>query len=129
MAAVVLFDGLCAFCDKSVQFIIKRDPAKYFSFAALESDVGEKLIAKYDIRYETDSFLLIDKGVCYEKSSAALHTTKHLKGFWKLCFIFIIVPKPLRDFLYDQFAKRRYKWFGNKKSCKLPTSEEKDRFL
>lgn len=129
MDSVILFDGVCSFCDSSVQFIIKRDPDQYFSFAALQSDVGKELTAKYNIADDIDSFLFIDKGICYDKSSAALHVAKHLKGIWKVSILFVIVPKPIRDFIYDQFAKRRYKWFGKRRSCKLPTPAEKVRFL
>lgn len=129
MKAIILFDGICSFCDKSVHFIINRDPAKYFSFAALQSDVGKRLITEYGISKDNDSLLLIEQGICYEKSFAALHIAKHLKGMWKLSYMFIVVPKPIRNLIYDQIAKHRYKWFGKKTSCRLPTSEEKERFL
>jgi len=130
MRPVILFDGMCSFCDHSVQFIMKRDPDQFFSFAALQSDVGKALMENYDHPGKTDSLVFIDEnGVCYRKSSAALHVAKHLRGMWKLTFIFIIVPKRIRDYMYDQFSKRRYKWFGKKESCKMPTPKEKSRFL
>lgn len=129
MRPVILFDGACSFCERSVQFIIKRDPDQYFSFAALQSDAGKALAARYNLTGDMDSFIFIDKETCYDKSAAALHVAKHLKGVWKMAFLFIVLPKPIRDFVYDQFSKRRYTWFGEKESCKLPTPEERKRFL
>ena len=129
MRSVILFDGVCSFCKRSVQFIIKRDPDHYLFFAALQSDAGKELRATYNLTSDMDSFLFIDKGTCYDKSTAALQVAKHLKGVWKIAFLFIIVPKPIRDGVYDYFAKRRYEWFEKSERCKLPTLEERERFL
>lgn len=129
MRSVILFDGECSFCDRSVQFIMKRDPDLYFTFAAQQSDAGEKLRAAYNIPDYLDSLVFIDKGICYDRSSAALHIAKHLKGIWKVSFLFIVIPKPVRDFVYNQFSKRRYKWFGKKEHCILPSPTERERFL
>lgn len=141
MSKIVLFDGVCHFCDASVQFIIKRDHKRIFTFAPLQSSAGEKLIQQFNIPPNIDSFILIDRQQdpqigrqierqrVYDKSSAVLHVCKHLRGLWKLLYIFIIIPKPIRDFCYEQFAKRRYKWFGRKESCMIPTPDQRDRFL
>lgn len=129
MDGIVLFDGECNFCDQSVQFIIKRDPQGYFSFASLQSEVGQDLLEKYEIPADTDSFVLIEDGRAYTKSSAALRVCKHLKGAWKAFRLFVIVPKSMRDAAYEIFAKNRYKWFGKKDSCMLPSKDIRKRFL
>ncbi|WP_345240361.1 thiol-disulfide oxidoreductase DCC family protein [Pontibacillus salipaludis] len=129
MNGIVLFDGECNFCDQSVQFIIKRDPQGYFSFASLQSEVGQDLLKKYEIPADTDSFVLIEDGRAYTKSSAALRVCKHLKGAWKTFRLFAIVPKFVRDAAYEIFAKNRYKWFGKKDSCMLPSKDIRKRFL
>ncbi|GGD12895.1 thiol-disulfide oxidoreductase DCC family protein [Pontibacillus salipaludis] len=129
MNGIVLFDGECNFCDQSVQFIIKRDPQGYFSFASLQSEVGQDLLKKYEIPADTDSFVLIEDGRAYTKSSAGLRVCKHLKGAWKALRLFAIVPKFVRDAAYEIFAKNRYKWFGKKDSCMLPSKDIRKRFL
>jgi predicted DCC family thiol-disulfide oxidoreductase YuxK len=129
MNRVILFDGECHFCDRSVQFIIKRDPSGYYKFASLQSDIGQKLLQQYNAPKNIDSFFLIDHNKCYDKSSAALRVCKNLKGFWEICYPFLLVPKPIRDFFYDIMAKNRYKWFGKRDSCMLPSSDIRKRFL
>ncbi|WP_430784653.1 thiol-disulfide oxidoreductase DCC family protein [Virgibacillus flavescens] len=129
MSKLLLFDGECNFCDNSVQFIIKRDPGAIYKFAALQSDAGLEVLKTYQIPLHIDSFLLIDGKKYFTKSSAALRVCKNLTGLWKLLYIFILVPKPLRDFAYSIVAKNRYKWFGKKDNCMIPTSDIRDRFL
>lgn len=129
MDRIILFDGECNLCDKSVQFIIKRDPNGHFKFASLQSDIGKVLLNKYNAPSDLDSFVLIEDNHCYFKSSAALQVCKNLKGAWKLLYFLIVVPKPLRDIFYGMIAKNRYKWFGTKQSCRLPSPEERKRFL
>ncbi|MEN1969547.1 thiol-disulfide oxidoreductase DCC family protein [Lentibacillus sp. N15] len=129
MERIILFDGACNFCDKSVQFILKRDPNGRFKFASLQSDIGKDLLRKYDAPSDIDSMVLIEGNKCYFKSSAALRICKNLKGLWKLLYFLLAVPKPLRDVFYKIIAKNRYKWFGKKESCMLPSPEERKRFL
>jgi len=129
MKRIVLFDGECNFCDASVQFILKRDPAAHFLFASLQSETGEHLKQQYQIPDEVDSIVLIEKGKAYTKSSAALHIAKKLDGLWHFLFLFILVPRPIRDAFYDYVAKNRYKWFGKKDSCMLPPPEIRKRFI
>ncbi|HLR71457.1 MAG TPA: thiol-disulfide oxidoreductase DCC family protein [Pseudogracilibacillus sp.] len=129
MNNIVLFDGDCNFCNKSVQFIIKRDPNGLFKFASLQSEIGEQLLKQYNVTTHIDSIVLIDKNRAYVKSSAALRICKHLRGIWKLFYSFLIIPKPLRDIGYNLIAKYRYKWFGINHQCKIPTDEERSRFL
>ncbi|MEH7119221.1 thiol-disulfide oxidoreductase DCC family protein [Neobacillus vireti] len=129
MDKVILFDGKCNFCDRSVQFVIKKDPKGLFKFASLQSDIGKDLLNKYNAPGDIDSFVLIEDNKCYFKSTAALRVCKNLKGAWKLAYFLLVVPKPLRDFFYGMIAKNRYKWFGIKESCMLPSPEERKRFL
>lgn len=129
MGIVVLFDGECNFCDQSVQFIIKRDPRASIKFASLQSDIGKELLKKHNVVNDIDSFVLIEDKNCYFKSSAALRVCKNLKGGWKILYVLLVVPKPIRDFFYGIIAKNRYKWFGKKDSCMLPSPEERKRFL
>ena len=127
--AIVLFDGECNFCDASVQFILKRDPKGVFKFASLQSEVGQQLLKEYDVPNNMDSIVLIDSDGYYTKSTAALKIARQLTDFWKYVYIFIIVPKFVRDIVYNIIAKNRYKWFGKKEACMLPTAEQRDRFL
>ncbi|MGE6259123.1 thiol-disulfide oxidoreductase DCC family protein [Heyndrickxia sporothermodurans] len=129
MTGIILFDGICNFCNNSVQFIIKRDPHAYFKFASLQSDIGKRLLKEYGLHDDIDSFVLIEKNSCYLKSSAAIHVCKHLKGMWKLLYMFRFIPPPIRNIAYDIIARNRYKWFGKKESCMLPSKEERERFL
>lgn len=126
---IILFDGECNFCNKSVQFIIKRDPNGLFKFASLQSDIGKELLRKYNAPNNIDSFVLIEANKCYFKSSAGLRICRNLIGAWKLLYFLLVIPSPLRDFLYGIVAKNRYKWFGINKSCMLLSPEERKRFL
>ena len=129
MERIILFDGECNFCDHSVQFIIKRDPKGYFKFASQQSDIGKKLLKQSGIPEDGDSFVLIDRGDSYCKSSAALRICRNLQGMWKVFYYLLIVPRPIRDFFYGIIANNRYKWFGKKDSCMLPSPEIRNRFL
>ncbi|KXH80755.1 thiol-disulfide oxidoreductase DCC family protein [Sporosarcina sp. HYO08] len=130
MKRIVLFDGDCNFCDASVQFIIKNDPSAHFLFSSLQSETGQKLIKQHQIPENVDSLVLIEDNKAYTKSSAALHIAKKLDGLWHLLFLFIFVPRKIRDYFYDYFAKNRYKWFGKKEeACALPSPEVRKRFI
>lgn len=124
---IILFDGICNFCDASVQFIMKRDNGA-FKFASLQSDIGQELVTRHKLQ-GIDSLVLIEEDKAYTKSTAALRIAKRLKGLWSVLYIGIIIPKLLRDPLYDLFAKNRYRLFGKKDACMLPTKEERARFL
>ena len=127
---VIIFDGVCNFCHSSVNFIIKQDKKKVFHFAALQSEAGQKLLEEYDLpKKEFESFVLIDDGKFYQKSSAGLKVYGKLPWYWKWTQLFWIVPKFIRDGIYDLIAKNRYKWFGKKEQCMLPTPDVKERFL
>ncbi|MDQ0970914.1 putative DCC family thiol-disulfide oxidoreductase YuxK [Neobacillus niacini] len=129
MGAIILFDGVCNFCNSSVQFIIKRDPTGYFKFASLQSETGQQQLEKYGVSKEIDSLIVIEKQSVYIKSSAALQISRKLTGFWRFFSILRVFPPVFRDYLYDLVAKNRYNWFGKRDSCMLPTAEMKKRFL
>ena len=141
MGAVVLFDGVCNFCDASVNFVIAHDPDGYFKFAPLQSEAGMALAAEYDLASETaavdaaddripiDSVILVEDGRAHTHSTAALRIVRKLSGIWPVLYAFIIVPKPIRDFFYRVFAKYRYRMFGKKDECMLPSPEVRARFL
>lgn len=127
---VILFDGVCNFCNGAVNFTIKRDKHKTIKFAALQSEPGQQLSKQYGLA-ENDlrSFLLIENGKMYNRSTAALKVCRYLNGLWPLCYGFIIVPAFIRNVVYDFIAKRRYKWFGLRQECMIPTPDVKARFL
>lgn len=130
MSAIILFDGVCNFCNGSVNFIIERDRKNYFKFAPLQSEIGQKLLDENGIdKIETDSVILIENGKAFTHSTAALKVTQKLDGAWSWLYAFIIIPKPIRDFFYKTFAKYRYKLFGKTDACMMPTPEIRARFL
>ena len=127
---IILFDGVCNLCNGAVTYIIKRDKKNVFKFAALQSEIGQQLISKFNIdTSKVDSIIFIDGEKHYTKSSAALHIAKQLSGAYPLLFGFMVVPKFIRNSVYDYIAKNRYKWFGKKESCMIPTAELKSKFL
>ncbi|AIF42193.1 thiol-disulfide oxidoreductase DCC family protein [Virgibacillus sp. SK37] len=129
MSKIILFDGDCNFCDQSVQFIMKRDPKQKFKFASLQSEAGIRLVKECKIPEDVDSLVYISDSNWYIQSSAALRISKHLKGIWKLGVLFLVMPKTWRDAVYQVIARNRYTWFGKKESCRLPTQEDRGRFL
>ena len=128
---IVLFDGVCNFCNDSVQRIIKHDQKDRFRFASLQSDIGQKLTAERGIdTSQVDSIILIDPGNAYYiKSTAALKIAEKMDGFYPILQIFLIFPESLRDIIYDYVAKNRYQWFGKREECKIPTPEERNKFI
>lgn len=130
MSAIILFDGVCNFCNGSVNFIIERDPAAYFKFAPLQSEIGQKLLAENGIdKTVTDSVVLIEDGKAYVRTTAALRIARKLKGYWSWFYGFSIVPSFIRDVFYKLFAKYRYKMFGKQEACMMPTPKIRERFL
>jgi predicted DCC family thiol-disulfide oxidoreductase YuxK len=127
---VILFDGVCNLCNASVQFVIKRDKKKQFFFASLQSRYAkENLPSEFSDEAALQSIVLKDDDKIKTKSSAVLTIAKSLSGLWPALFIFIIIPKFLRDWVYDFIARNRYKWFGKKDQCMIPSTELKSRFL
>lgn len=125
---IILFDGECNFCSRSVQFIMKRDKSKQFKFASLQSDTGKSLIKTYNIPKTIDSVVLIENDQAFIKSTATLKIALRLDGLWNILYIFIVVPKPIRNIVYDLIAKNRHRFIKNNQ-CKIPTKEELDRFI
>ena len=130
MSAIILFDGVCNFCNGSVNFVIAHDAQNYFKFAPLQSDVAQTLLEKYNIdKAETDSVILIEDETAFTHSTAALRIARKLDGAWSWFYVFVIIPKFVRDFCYKLFAKYRYKLFGKKDVCMMPTAEIKEKFI
>ncbi len=128
---IVLFDGVCNFCNDSVRFIIKRDKNDLFRFASLQSSLGQKLTKERGIdTTKIDSIILIKPAEAYYiKSDAALNIAKKLSALYPLLSLFLVLPRGFRDFFYDIIARNRYKWFGKKEACPMPTPEERAKFL
>ena len=126
---VILFDGVCNLCNSFVNFVIRNDKKEVFKFAPIQSDFGKIALKKHRINSkDTDSIILIDNDNYYIKSSAALYIAKNLSGAYPLLFCFMLVPKFMRNWVYDFVAKNRYKWYGKKESCMIPTPELIDKF-
>ncbi len=127
--SIMLFDGVCNFCDAAVQFIIQRDPQKKIFFTPLQSERAQKILAGTSYTHDLTTMIYIENGTLYTKSSAFLKITRHLSGMWPLLYGFLIFPRFVRDFFYDLIAKNRYKLFGKKDQCAIPTADVRDRFL
>jgi len=127
---VILFDGVCNLCSGGVQFIIKHDPTHRFRFASLQSEFGQHVLHQFNLAMtEFDSIILLENGIVYTKSNAALRVAKKLTGAWSALYAFMIVPQFIRNAVYDLAARNRYKWFGKKEACWIPTPELKDLFI
>lgn len=129
---LILFDGVCNLCNSSVLFVIKRDKKGKFLFAPLQSEIGEKIISEFHIdTNKTDSILLYSPktNTIEYKSSAALHIAKHLGFPSNLMVIFFIIPTFIRNWVYNYVAKNRYKWYGKKDACMIPTPELQSKFI
>lgn len=127
---ILLFDGICNLCSAAVRFVIKRDPDRKFKFASLQSATGRQWLEKMGLTEEsTDSFVLIQGDRFFLRSSAALRVLREIGGGWKFFYVFMIIPKPIRDFFYNQVARSRYRIFGRQDSCMVPTPDLQDRFL
>lgn len=127
---IILFDGVCNLCNNAVQFVIKHDPSNKFMFASLQSSKGQSLLEQYSLPQQGfDSFVLIQNEKVFLKSTAALQVAKQLSGPIKLLYGFIIVPAFIRNAVYAFVAKNRYKWFGKKDSCMIPSASLKAKFL
>ncbi len=127
---IILFDGVCNFCNSSVNFVIDRDKNSVIKFAALQSEAGQQLLKQFNLpTSEFNSFIFIEGGKVYTASTAALKVSKYLAALWPSLYGFIIVPKFLRDGIYKWIAKNRYKWFGKKDQCMIPGPEVRSRFL
>jgi predicted DCC family thiol-disulfide oxidoreductase YuxK len=127
---VILFDGVCNYCNSMVNFVIKQDKKKVFKFAALQSDAAQELLKNHNLpTKDFNSFILIANGSIYKSSTAGLTVLKKLSWYWKWSQVFWIVPRFIRDAVYNVIATNRYKWFGRKENCMIPSPQVKERFL
>ena len=130
LSPIILFDGVCNFCNAGINFIIKQDKHKVFRFAALQSAAGQRLLSQYNLpNNEFESFVLIDNGKVYQKSAAGIKVYGKLPWYWKWTQVFWLAPKFIRDAVYNWIARNRYKWFGKKEQCMMPTPGVKQRFM
>ncbi|MFP4620392.1 MAG: thiol-disulfide oxidoreductase DCC family protein [Bacteroidales bacterium] len=127
---IVLFDGYCNLCSGSVVFVLKRERGDVFRFASLQSDFAERLLTDMGMEKDvSDSIVLVEGGKVYTQSTAALRISKRLRFFWPALYAFVVVPKFIRDPVYDWIARNRYKWFGKSSTCFVPTQDESHKFL
>lgn len=128
---LILFDGVCNLCERSVRFVIRRDRKRQFRFASLQSDIGQELLRLYDYDYDAlSSMLLIEDGKLHRRSRAALRIARRMDGAWPLFYyLFFWVPTFIADPVYDFIGARRYRWFGRKEECWIPDDDLRSRFL
>src|SRR3954471_7457378 len=127
---LIVFDGVCNLCNDAVQFVIRHDRRGRFMFTSLQSEAGQEILRGNGLPADHfDSFIYIRDQKVYQRSGAALYMLRDIGGLWSLLFAFIIVPRFIRDFVYDTVARHRYRWFGRRESCIIPTSELRGRFL
>ena len=127
---VILFDGVCNLCSSIVKFVIKRDSKNIFQFASLQSDFGNSVLQKFTLPGDTfNTFILFKDEKIYTKSTGALLVAKQLSGALPLLYVFIILPSFIRNGVYDVISSNRYRWFGRKKECWIPSPELKNKFL
>jgi predicted DCC family thiol-disulfide oxidoreductase YuxK len=128
--SIILFDGVCNLCNSAVQFVIKKDTRNQFLFASLQSEEGKKILRENDLSSDKlYSFILVENRKVYDRSTAALRVLKKFIGFWHFFYGFIIFPEFIRNAVYSFIARNRYKWFGRKNECMIPTAELKSKFL
>jgi predicted DCC family thiol-disulfide oxidoreductase YuxK len=127
---IIYFDGVCNLCQGSVQFILRRDNKRLFRFASFQGKSGQDFIHANNLQQEQfETFILKEGEKIYTRSTAALKVARHLGGIWRLLFLFIIVPRFIRDAIYDNISKNRYRWFGKKEDCWIPEPKWENRFL
>ncbi|MBA2411064.1 MAG: DUF393 domain-containing protein [Gammaproteobacteria bacterium] len=127
---VILFDGQCNLCNGSVQFVLKHERRARYRFASLRSAAGQALLADHGLLCSGfDSFVLIQNGRAYTRSDATLRVAKQLRGLWPVLSVFLVVPRVLRDAIYDFAGARRYRWFGKATTCWVNTPQWRARFI
>ena len=127
---IIVFDGVCKWCNTWVDFIIARDPLGTFKFGTLQSHSGRQLLELLRLPAENfATFLLLERGRVFTKSTAALRIVRHLSPLWPLYYVAIAVPRRIRDAVYDFVARRRYRWMGKTATCRVPTPAERERFV
>ena len=130
MASLVLFDGVCHLCNGFVQFVIARDPAGRFQFGALQTPSARRVLDLHDTPDPLpDTLVLVDQGRVFTRSTAVLRIARHLTFPWPLAYAFLAVPRPFRDWIYAIVARHRYRWFGKREHCMVPTPAIRARFI
>lgn len=130
MAGIVLFDGVCNLCNATVQLLIGLDRHNRLKFTSLQSDFGQKILKKTDLDpVDLSTFLYLKNGKVFSRSDAAIQVFSDLGSWWKPVKLFLIFPGFLRNGVYNFISRNRYKWFGKREKCMIPTSELKDKFI
>jgi predicted DCC family thiol-disulfide oxidoreductase YuxK len=130
LSSVILFDGVCNLCNGFVTFVIARDPAGRFRFGSLQSAAAQRLLNSIDSRKPwPDSIVLVENGKVWTRSAAVLRVARGLNFPWPLAYVFVVVPRPLRDWIYNRIAAKRYRWFGKREVCMVPTPGLRARFI
>ncbi|MBM7837455.1 putative DCC family thiol-disulfide oxidoreductase YuxK [Alkalihalobacillus xiaoxiensis] len=129
MSGIILFDGVCNLCNQAVDFVIKQDKKGYYQFASLQSESGQRLKKEYGIPDHIDSMIVIENNRAFSKSDAAIKIVPKLSFYWQPARLAILIPRPIRNRLYEWIAKNRLRWFGEKETCRLPSPSERERFL
>ncbi|TAE61829.1 MAG: thiol-disulfide oxidoreductase DCC family protein [Bacteroidetes bacterium] len=128
--SIIIFDGVCTLCNASVDFVIRRDKKNQFQFTANQNEAGRRILEEQGIAPgDSETVFLFENGTLYQKSTAALRIARSLGFPWSLFYAGIIIPAPLRDAIYNWIARNRYRWFGKKETCRLPSPEERAKFL
>ncbi|QPJ62413.1 MAG: thiol-disulfide oxidoreductase DCC family protein [Candidatus Nitronauta litoralis] len=128
--SIILFDGVCNLCNGTVNFIVDRDPDLQFRMASLQSEAGQHFLDQYNLpKDDFETIVLIEDGQVFTHSTSILRITKKLSGLWPVFSIFLLVPKPIRDWCYRWVSTNRYRWFGKEETCRIPTPEMAHRFL
>ncbi|MDO9136916.1 MAG: thiol-disulfide oxidoreductase DCC family protein [Lutibacter sp.] len=128
--SIIFFDGVCNLCNASVNFVIKHDKKEQFLFASFQSDAAKEILLHFNLKnLDANTVILVEGQKVYDKSTAALKIAKRLDGGYKAFYAFFIVPKIFRDWVYDIIAKNRYRWFGKRESCLIPSVKLRNRFL
>jgi len=126
---VLLFDGVCRFCNGFVNFTIRRDPTARFLFAPLQSETGRRLLARCGLADDLSTFVYVENDRCYDRSTAILQVVRGLSGLWPILYVLIVVPRPIRDAIYRAVATNRYRLLGKDNQCFVPTPDVRRRFL
>ena len=127
---VILFDGVCNFCNSAIQFVIRQDAKEQLYFAPLQSPAAQKLLQQHHLpQKDFETFLLLDNNTIYQKSDAALRVAKHFKWYWQWVQVLQFIPSAWRNAVYSFVARNRYRWFGKRDACMIPTEKIKKRFL
>jgi predicted DCC family thiol-disulfide oxidoreductase YuxK len=125
-----LYDGVCNLCVGGVRFVMARDARGRVRFASMQSPIGQRLLARFGLPVdEFKTFVLVEAGRHFTRSTAALRVTRYLDGLWPCLYALIVVPRPIRDAVYDWVARNRYRWFGRRHACTVPDPRLRDRFI